>query len=125
LEEYAIHVMFSLSCIKQAQQIRDVCGMTIKSIIVALMLAFSALPSAAQTLLDDLPELDDEPRMEMAQEDGGQITPSEAAAIAQDAVPGAKVLKVKLLSSGDYAVTLRVKGSVMRVMVNSQDGSIQ
>jgi uncharacterized membrane protein YkoI len=99
--------------------------MTIKSIIVALVLAFSALPAAAQTLLDDLPELDDEPRMEMAQEDGGQITPSEAAAIAQDAVPGAKVLKVKLLSSGDYAVTLRVKGSVMRVMVNSQDGSIQ
>jgi hypothetical protein len=31
---------------------------------------------------------------------------------------------VRLLPSGDYAVTVRVKGSVVRVVVSGVDGSI-
>ena len=52
------------------------------------------------------------------------IQPSEAAAIAQGQYPGSKVVKVKLLPDGIYAVTLVTEGSVSRVMVNGQDGSI-
>jgi uncharacterized membrane protein YkoI len=65
-----------------------------------------------------------EPFDQIAQEDQG-IPPSEAAAIARDQVPGAKVVGVKLLSNGWYAVTLRTKGSVTRVMVNASDGSVR
>ena len=61
----------------------------------------------------------------MAQ-DAGQfpVKPSEAALIAQGAYPGAKVLGVKLLPSGEYAVTLKVGGSVQKVMVNATSGAI-
>jgi uncharacterized membrane protein YkoI len=52
------------------------------------------------------------------------ITPSQAANIALDANPGAKVLNVKLLPSGIYAVTLKDGGSVSRVMVDATSGSI-
>ena len=52
------------------------------------------------------------------------IQPSEAAAIAQGQYPGSKVVKVKLLPGGVYAVTLVTEGSVSRVMVDGQDGSI-
>ena len=51
-----------------------------------------------------------------------EISPSEAAAIAQDQVPGSKVVKVKL--RGDvYAVTLRTDNSLVRVMVDGHSGS--
>jgi hypothetical protein len=52
------------------------------------------------------------------------IRPSEAAMIAKDAHPDAKVLNVKLLPSGVYAVTLKIGGSVTRVMVDATSGSI-
>lgn len=57
-------------------------------------------------------------------EDQGQfaIKPSEAALIAKNAYPDAKVLGVKFLPSGDYAVTLKVGGSVQRVLVNATSG---
>ena len=61
---------------------------------------------------------------DVAQDQQVNIAPSEAAAIARDVVPGAKVVGVKLLPSGYYAVTLRSKGSVTRVMVNASDGSV-
>ncbi|MDE2383088.1 MAG: PepSY domain-containing protein [Alphaproteobacteria bacterium] len=51
------------------------------------------------------------------------IAPSQAAMIAQQAYPGSKVLGVKLLPSGEYAVTLKVGGSVQRVMVNATSGA--
>jgi hypothetical protein len=59
-------------------------------------------------------------------EDVGQfpIAPSEAAVIAKDSVPGSKVLNVKLLPSGVYAVTLKVGGSVTRVMVDATSGAV-
>ncbi len=52
-----------------------------------------------------------------------RIRPSQAAAIAQGQVPYSKVVKVKLLSSGFYAVTLVADGSVTKVLVNGVDGS--
>ena len=59
-------------------------------------------------------------------EDTGQfpVPPSEAAMIAKDSVPGSKVLNVKLLPSGVYAVTLKVGGSVTRVMVDATTGAV-
>ncbi len=59
-------------------------------------------------------------------EDAGQfpVAPSEAAVIARDSVPGSKVLNVKLLPSGVYAVTLKVGGSVTRVMVDATSGAV-
>jgi hypothetical protein len=53
-----------------------------------------------------------------------RIRPSQAAAIAQAQVPYSKVVKVRLLPRGDYAVTLVADGSVTRVIVNGQDGSV-
>ena len=52
------------------------------------------------------------------------ISASQAASIAQDTVPGSKVLKVKLLPSGVYAVTLKESGNVSRVMVDAETGNI-
>jgi uncharacterized membrane protein YkoI len=53
------------------------------------------------------------------------IRPREAAMIAKDAYPGSRVLKVKLLPSGLYAVTLRGQGRLTRVMVDAESGEIQ
>jgi uncharacterized membrane protein YkoI len=52
------------------------------------------------------------------------VPPSEAANIAMGANPGSKVLNVKLLPSGVYAVTLKNGGSVSRVMVDATSGAI-
>jgi uncharacterized membrane protein YkoI len=52
------------------------------------------------------------------------IQPSEAANIAKDSNPGSKVLNVKLLPNGVYAVTLKKGGSVSRVMVDATSGSV-
>ena len=52
------------------------------------------------------------------------VTPSQAALIAKDANPGSKVLNVHLLPSGVYAVTLKQGGSVLKVMVDANSGSI-
>lgn len=53
-----------------------------------------------------------------------KISPSQAAAIAMREMPGAKVVGVKLLPSGVYAVTLKSASSVARVMVSGSDGSV-
>jgi uncharacterized membrane protein YkoI len=52
------------------------------------------------------------------------IHQAEAAMIAKSANPGATVLSVRLLPSGVYAVTLKVGGSVLQVMVDATTGSI-
>ncbi len=52
------------------------------------------------------------------------VAPSEAAMIAKDSMPGSKVLNVKLLPSGVYAVTLKVGSSVTRVMVDATSGAV-
>ena len=52
------------------------------------------------------------------------IPPSQAAAIAQGQVPDSKVVKVKLLPGGLYAVTLVTNGKVSKIIVNGVDGSV-
>jgi hypothetical protein len=52
------------------------------------------------------------------------ISPSQAASIAKGSWPGSKVLRVQLLPSGVYAVTLKQGGEVSRVLVDASSGSI-
>jgi uncharacterized membrane protein YkoI len=52
------------------------------------------------------------------------ISPSQAASIAKDSWPGAKVIRVQLLKSGVYAVTLKQGGEVSRVMVDATTGDL-
>lgn len=61
-------------------------------------------------------------------EDGAEefpITEADAADIAQSQYPGARVLMVRLLPSGVYAVTLKEGGKVYRVRVNAKNGAIR
>jgi len=60
----------------------------------------------------------------MGADQGLTIRPREAARIARQVMPGAKVLNVKLLPSGVYAVTLRGGGRLTRVMVDGRSGDI-
>jgi uncharacterized membrane protein YkoI len=55
---------------------------------------------------------------------GVKIRPSQAAAIAQGQYPGSKVVGVKLLPSGVYAVTLKTDTDAMRVMVDGATGAV-
>lgn len=101
-----------------------------KTLVTMLMLlALAGTPAAAQALvpddLDGVTQAESAGEFDLAQDYDARVAPSEAAAIAQDAMPGSTVLRVRLLPSGVYAVTLRVKGSVIRVMVSADDGSIQ
>lgn len=91
--------------------------MLVFSVLVSGVLACGVSPVNAKSL--PLP-------MIQLVEDAGQfpIAPSEAAVIAKDSVPGSKVLNVKLLPSGVYAVTLKVGGSVTRVMVDATSGAV-
>ena len=52
------------------------------------------------------------------------VSPSQAASIAKESWPGAKVLRVQLLPSGIYAVTLKQGGEVSRVLVDATSGEI-
>jgi uncharacterized membrane protein YkoI len=66
-----------------------------------------------------------DPMIQLAQSSDVAISPGEAADIAQRAVPGSRVLKVKLLPAGVYAVTLKADGRVARVLVDGQSGSLR
>ncbi len=50
------------------------------------------------------------------------IKPSQAVIIAQRLVPNSKAIGVKLLPGGNYAVTLKRKRDVQRVIVNGVTG---
>ena len=64
-------------------------------------------------------------RLQHVQSQGNfPVSAAEAADIARNSVPGSKVLKVQLLPSGVYAVTLKDGGNVSRVMVDATTGSI-
>jgi uncharacterized membrane protein YkoI len=52
------------------------------------------------------------------------VSAADAADIARGTMPGSKVLKVQLLPSGVYAVTLKDGGNVSRVMVDATTGAI-
>jgi uncharacterized membrane protein YkoI len=51
------------------------------------------------------------------------IPPSQALSIAARMVPNAKPVGVKLLNNNTYAVTLRQKNVVTRVIINAQTGA--
>jgi uncharacterized membrane protein YkoI len=53
-----------------------------------------------------------------------EVSPSQAASIAKQSWPGSKVLRVQLLPSGVYAVTLKQGGEVSRVLVDASSGAI-
>jgi uncharacterized membrane protein YkoI len=53
------------------------------------------------------------------------VSEADAADIAQSQFPGAKVLKVRLLPSGVYAVTLKEGGNVSKVRVDARTGAIR
>jgi uncharacterized membrane protein YkoI len=63
--------------------------------------------------------------LELAQSRDVAISPAEAADIAEQAMPGFRVIRVKLLPSGVYAVTLKANGEVQRVMVDAETGAVQ
>jgi hypothetical protein len=56
---------------------------------------------------------------------GGEGDEADAAAIAQESFPRARVLKVRLLRNGIYAVTLKRRGNVFRVLVDVETRSIR
>lgn len=61
----------------------------------------------------------------LAQSEGEfPVSASDAAEIARNAQPGSKVLKVQLLPSGVYAVTLKDGDNVSKVMVDATTGDI-
>jgi uncharacterized lipoprotein len=63
--------------------------------------------------------------MQLMQSEGEYpVSAADAADIARNSIPGSKVLKVKLLPSGVYAVTLKDGDNVSRVMVDATTGSI-
>ena len=94
-----------------------------KTVFAALLISILAIQPASATLRHGLvmPELG----MRIAASSSDYpIHQAEAAMIAKSANPGATVLSVKLLPSGVYAVTLKVGGSVLQVMVDATTGSI-
>ena len=102
----------------------------LRFVAIALAILFVAEPAIAQfkpggrapnlILRRNIPQFT-QPNLNLLPE--VRISPSQAAAIAKAEVPGAKVLKVKLRGE-IYLVTLVVDGSVMRVRVDGNDGSI-
>jgi uncharacterized membrane protein YkoI len=99
-------------------------GMKYVGVVLAALLA--AQPSLAQNYRPNIIIRPNAPPRVKAPSPnlGVKIRPSQAAAIAQGQVPGSKVVGVKLLPSGVYAVTLKTAESAMRVMVDGQTGNV-
>jgi uncharacterized membrane protein YkoI len=89
-----------------------------------LLVAFGlSSPALAKPVAQPLPTATDQ--FEFAQSRDVAISPAEAADAAEQALPGFKVIRVKLLPSGVYAVTLKADGEVQRVMVDAETGAVQ
>ncbi len=90
-------------------------------LVIALVAGLFA-PALAQPVRSEvkLPRL-----VQLVQSKEVAISPAEAADIAASALPGFKPIKVKLLPSGVYAVTLKADGEVQRVMVDAETGAVQ
>jgi uncharacterized membrane protein YkoI len=89
-------------------------------VLVAFGLAGQALAKPVVRV-----QLDADSLIVLAQSKDVAISPAEAADIAEQALPGFRALKVKLLPSGVYAVTLKADGEVQRVMVDAETGAVQ
>jgi uncharacterized membrane protein YkoI len=95
----------------------------LKAIFAAVLISVSAVQPAAAGMRHGL--LAQGLTIQVAAADGAYpINQAEAAMIAKSANPGSTVLSVKLLPSGAYAVTLKVGGSVLQVMVDATTGAI-
>ena len=71
------------------------------------------------------PETNGAAIVQIAQSEGDfPVSASDAAEIARNSIPGSKVLKVRLLPSGVYAVTLKDGDNVSKVMVDATTGNI-
>jgi uncharacterized membrane protein YkoI len=98
-------------------------GLKFVGVVLAALLA--AEPSAAQYRPNIIVRPNVAPRVDAPSPNlRAKIRPSQAAAIAQGQVPGSRVVGVKLLPSGVYAVTLKTADSAMRVMVDAQTGDV-
>jgi uncharacterized membrane protein YkoI len=95
----------------------------LKTILAALLISASAIQPAAAGARHSLGVPQMTFQVAAASADY-PIHQAEAAMIAKSANPGATVLSVKLLPSGVYAVTLKVGGSVLQVMVDATTGAI-
>jgi hypothetical protein len=131
IPDISIHPQFSLALLKRAQERRRVLMFrSLKFAAIALATLLVVEPAIAQyqtnnrapIILRKLKPPVIKPNLSLLPE--VRIMPSQAAAIAQGQVPYSKVVKVKLLPRGDYAVTLVADGNVTRVIVNGQDGSV-
>jgi hypothetical protein len=103
----------------------------VKSILGAVSLALLmglSLPAAAAKFTDltilAAASTDADMTIQVAEGDEYAISEGQAADIALATQPEAKVIKVKLLPSGVYAVTLKEGGNVTRVMVDANSGAI-
>jgi uncharacterized membrane protein YkoI len=101
--------------------------------ILAFVLVFSLSAEAGQFRLGhkyNNAKAVNEEILQLAQDEDGYgdadvaISPSQAASIAKQSWPGSKVLRVQLLPSGVYAVTLKQGGEVSRVKVDASTGAI-
>jgi uncharacterized membrane protein YkoI len=98
-------------------------GLKYVSVVLAALLA--AEPALAQNYRPNIIVRPNVPRVNPPSPNlGVKIRPSQAAAIAQGQVPGSRVVGVKLLPSGVYAVTLKTDDSAMRVMVDGETGAV-
>jgi uncharacterized membrane protein YkoI len=114
------------SCVQQRppMDVQNNSGQTMLKMILAavLVVAFAAQPAAAGTR--HLFGVGEAGLQLAAATANYPIHQAEAAMIAKSANPGSTVLSVKLLPSGAYAVTLKVGGSVLQVMVDATTGAI-
>jgi len=99
-----------------------------KTLLIATVLAVSGLTAQA-VAFSQLSLRGTEPAMiqglDMVQDASRYpVQPSQAVMAAQQAYPGSTVIGVKLLPNGQYAVTLKVGGSVQRVMVSATSGQV-
>ena len=99
---------------------------------VAMMLATGdpAMPQTPnpnpqpQSKLQNQPKFQTEPSQQPAgSPDLPLIKPSQALIIAQRLVPNSKGINVQLLPGGNYAVTLKHKNQVQRVIIDGDTGA--
>jgi hypothetical protein len=96
----------------------------LKSILIAILVAMPLSARALDVQGISVPAALHVAAPNTAQDGNFPVKPSQAAIIAQQANPGSVVLSVKLLPGGQYAVTLKIGGSVQRVMVNATNGAL-
>ena len=114
------------SCVQQGSPMtsRNNSGPAMSRFIFAAILILSSAVIPAQAASRDRPAMLDLAMKMAAGSTAYPIHQAEAAMIAKSANPGSTVLSVRLLPSGTYAVTLKVGGNVLQVMVDATTGSI-